>query len=153
MFSAASLYLHVSVLAYADIGVKATTVVISPLIALMDDQVMALKRRGVTAAFLGSAQFNPLIEDQAKKGEFMVLYMTPEKALNWADGFKVRLIIRVASVVLPGCSYGVCSVHSWIVRLAIILVARWKKRTITPFFNVRGKSVITGIIKVNQYSY
>ena len=99
--------------AYADIGVRATTVVISPLIALMEDQVMALKRREVTAAFLGSAQRNPHIEakvqslslfilysynlfssllytPQAKKGEFMVLYMTPEKALNWADGFKVR---------------------------------------------------------------
>jgi hypothetical protein len=33
-------------------------VVVSPLIALMEDQVAALTARGISAAFLGSAQTN-----------------------------------------------------------------------------------------------
>ncbi|EFJ31593.1 hypothetical protein SELMODRAFT_408296 [Selaginella moellendorffii] len=57
-----------------------TAVVISPLISLMQDQVMGLKLRGIKAEYLGSAQTDKTVEDKAGRGEYDILYMTPEKA-------------------------------------------------------------------------
>ena len=56
--------------------------VVSPLISLMQDQVMALHARGVAAAFLGSAQKDSSVLPRALRGEFTLLYMTPEYALH-----------------------------------------------------------------------
>lgn len=60
-------------------------VVISPLIALMHDQVRALTVAGVRAAFLNSSQ--DLAEQQAtetavRAGEIDLLYIAPERALS-----------------------------------------------------------------------
>jgi ATP-dependent DNA helicase RecQ len=72
-----------------------TTIVISPLIALMDDQVGALAGRGIAAASLHSHQDD---EDQRKvierlsRGELALLYASPERAS--AAGFR-RLLARV----------------------------------------------------------
>lgn len=55
------------------------TIVISPLISLMTDQVAALSSRGVHAVLLGSAQHDPLAEERAACGEYDLIYMTPEK--------------------------------------------------------------------------
>ncbi|KAL0911570.1 hypothetical protein M5K25_019719 [Dendrobium thyrsiflorum] len=57
-----------------------TAVVISPLLSLMQDQVMALKQRGIKAEHLGSSQTDKDAYSQAERGAFDVLYMTPEKA-------------------------------------------------------------------------
>ncbi|PKU63569.1 Mediator of RNA polymerase II transcription subunit 34 [Dendrobium catenatum] len=57
-----------------------TAVVISPLLSLMQDQVMALKQRGIKAEHLGSSQTDKDAYSQAERGVFDVLYMTPEKA-------------------------------------------------------------------------
>jgi len=57
-------------------------VVISPLIALMKDQVQALQGNGIAAAFLNSSlQFNEerLILQQLRKGELKLLYVSPER--------------------------------------------------------------------------
>lgn len=58
------------------------TIVISPLIALMKDQVEALKQNGVKAAFLNStltsAEFNQT-KDQVINGEVKLLYISPER--------------------------------------------------------------------------
>jgi len=58
------------------------TLVISPLIALMKDQVVALKEKGVSAAFVNSS----LLRDERNKryqaigqGTFDILYVTPER--------------------------------------------------------------------------
>ncbi|HAB15882.1 MAG TPA: DNA helicase RecQ [Verrucomicrobiota bacterium] len=58
------------------------TVVISPLIALMKDQVDALRANGVAATFLNSS----LLEDERRErwrglnaGEFKLLYLAPER--------------------------------------------------------------------------
>jgi ATP-dependent DNA helicase RecQ len=59
-------------------------VVVSPLIALMQDQVAALREAGVRAAFLNStlsARESYAIEAQAKAGELDLLYMAPERVL------------------------------------------------------------------------
>lgn len=62
-----------------------TGVVISPLIALMEDQVNALRQAGVAAAALNSAQ--PMaagrgIEDSLLAGELDLLYIAPERLLQ-----------------------------------------------------------------------
>ncbi|MCU0353051.1 MAG: DNA helicase RecQ, partial [Cytophagales bacterium] len=64
------------------------TVVISPLIALMKDQVQGLKANGVTAAFvnstLSSGEQNAILQDCAA-GRVKILYVSPEKLV--ASGF------------------------------------------------------------------
>jgi ATP-dependent DNA helicase RecQ len=61
------------------------TVVISPLIALMKDQVEVLRGNGVNAAFLNSS-LSPAEQDQvmwqAKVGELKLLYIAPERLFS-----------------------------------------------------------------------
>ena len=62
-----------------------TGIVVSPLIALMQDQVMALKQLGIKAAFLNSslsAAEAQDVEKQLEAGEIDLLYMAPERLLN-----------------------------------------------------------------------
>lgn len=58
------------------------TLVVSPLISLMKDQVDALQKNGITAAFLNSsmtqAEQHEVIE-QLKKHELSLLYVAPER--------------------------------------------------------------------------
>ncbi|ETE72988.1 Werner syndrome ATP-dependent helicase, partial [Ophiophagus hannah] len=54
-----------------------TAVVISPLISLMEDQVLQLKMSGVPACLLGSAQ-SKNIREEIKVGQYRVVYLTPE---------------------------------------------------------------------------
>ena len=58
------------------------TIVISPLIALMHDQVGALHEAGVSAAFLNSTQTyeeSSLLEKQLLRAELTLLYAAPER--------------------------------------------------------------------------
>ncbi|MFT6154961.1 MAG: ATP-dependent DNA helicase RecQ [Crocinitomicaceae bacterium] len=57
-------------------------IVISPLIALMQDQVSALTQAGVRAACMNSAmgsQHNSQVEQQALRGELDMIYIAPER--------------------------------------------------------------------------
>lgn len=57
-------------------------IVVSPLIALMQDQVEALQQLGVEAAFLNStlsAEDNARITQRALSGELKLLYVAPER--------------------------------------------------------------------------
>lgn len=66
-----------------------TTLVISPLISLMKDQVTALKLRGITAAFLNSSMDENDYREtayQAVTGAFRILYVAPERLQ--ASGFQ-----------------------------------------------------------------
>jgi ATP-dependent DNA helicase RecQ len=59
-----------------------TGIVISPLIALMQDQVQALRQLGIRADFLNSTQdpgTRHVVEQQFKAGELDVLYLAPER--------------------------------------------------------------------------
>ena len=61
-----------------------TGIVISPLIALMQDQVAALKQAGVRAAFLNStldAESARAIEQQLLRGELDLVYIAPERLM------------------------------------------------------------------------
>src|SRR5438093_447289 len=58
------------------------TLVVSPLISLMQDQVGALRRRGIAAAYLNSllsAEQRRLILDRAVSGQVRILYCAPER--------------------------------------------------------------------------
>lgn len=58
------------------------TIVISPLISLMADQVSALKKRNIPAAFLNSslsAAENKQIMEQLGKNFYKLIYLSPEK--------------------------------------------------------------------------
>jgi len=58
------------------------TVVVSPLISLMKDQVDALEQRGISAAFLNSQQLphqQAEIVQRAKFGDLRLLYVAPER--------------------------------------------------------------------------
>lgn len=63
-------------------GASQLTLVISPLIALMKDQVDALARKGVSATFINSSLLKPQrlqrYEDVAN-GKYDLLYVTPER--------------------------------------------------------------------------
>ncbi|HIW21023.1 MAG TPA: DNA helicase RecQ [Candidatus Dorea intestinavium] len=64
------------------------TVVISPLISLMQDQVKALNEVGVTAAFINSALSEKAYAQtikKAKKGLYKIIYVAPERLET--DGF------------------------------------------------------------------
>lgn len=64
------------------------TLVVSPLIALMNDQVAALRARGVTAAALHSQhapQQTAAIRQAMADDEIDILYISPEKALAEID--------------------------------------------------------------------
>ena len=62
-----------------------TGIVVSPLIALMQDQVAALRQAGVSAAYLNST-LSPgearAIEQKLMMGELDLLYVAPERLMN-----------------------------------------------------------------------
>jgi ATP-dependent DNA helicase RecQ len=71
---------------------KGTGIVVSPLIALMQDQVNALRQFGVSAAFLNSsldAEQAWVIENQLRAGELDLLYVAPERLMT--PGFQQLL--------------------------------------------------------------
>ncbi|XP_074333763.1 uncharacterized protein LOC141671418 isoform X3 [Apium graveolens] len=69
-----------------------TAVVISPLISLMQDQVMTLKQRGIRAEYLSSAHIDSTVQTNAQSGKFHILYMTPEKACLLSNSFWSKLL-------------------------------------------------------------
>ncbi|MDR3395742.1 MAG: DNA helicase RecQ [Parasulfuritortus sp.] len=75
-----SLCFQIPALVRAGVGV-----VVSPLIALMQDQVDALRQNGVAAAFLNSSldwRAAVEIENAARKGELKLLYVAPERLVT-----------------------------------------------------------------------
>ncbi|MGL6070209.1 DNA helicase RecQ [Craterilacuibacter sp.] len=75
------------------------TIVVSPLIALMQDQVAALTEQGVAAACLNSAtepEAARLIAEEASNGTLKLLYVAPERLLlprflDFLAGLKLAL--------------------------------------------------------------
>lgn len=66
------------------------TLVVSPLIALMKDQVGALRNNGISAAFLNSSQTNreqTEVFQMVRSGKLKLLYVAPERLLQSGDQF------------------------------------------------------------------
>ncbi|XP_019528078.3 bifunctional 3'-5' exonuclease/ATP-dependent helicase WRN [Aedes albopictus] len=62
---------------YPSVFLQRLTLVISPLISLMEDQVLSLNLSNIPACLLGSAQLANPVPD-IKAGKFRVVYLTPE---------------------------------------------------------------------------
>ncbi|XP_054556820.1 bifunctional 3'-5' exonuclease/ATP-dependent helicase WRN isoform X3 [Talpa occidentalis] len=62
---------------YPPVYVGKIGLVISPLISLMEDQVLQLEMSNIPACFLGSAQSKNILED-VKLGKYRIIYLTPE---------------------------------------------------------------------------
>ena len=79
---------------------EGVTLVISPLISLMRDQVMALKNAGVAAAYINSsltpAQIR-LVYRNIQSGMYKIIYVAPERLLT--DGFLEAIQTRKVSLV------------------------------------------------------
>ena len=71
-------------------GIPAVALVVSPLLSLMEDQILSLNAMGVSAGMLGGKTTHE-DERRATMGEFVVLYCTPEKLLNWRHGIEALL--------------------------------------------------------------
>lgn len=70
---------------YPSVYTNGITLVVSPLISLMQDQVFALSVANITATFVGSAQTDRTIEQRIVNGEFRLVYASPEY-LSGANG-------------------------------------------------------------------
>jgi ATP-dependent DNA helicase RecQ len=79
------------------------TLVVSPLIALMKDQVDALKQNGIRAAYLNSSltgrQQNELIM-QLKQGDIKLLYLAPEKLVGDSKFLELLKPLKIAMVAI-----------------------------------------------------
>lgn len=84
-----------------------TCVVISPLIALMKDQVEALRLNGVNAAFLNSAQIpseQREVERECLQGNVKLLYVSPEKLQGeWFQLFLNQMHINLFAIDEAHC--------------------------------------------------
>ena len=82
-------------------------VVISPLIALMQDQVNALHQLGVKAAFLNSTLSMDearLVEYQLQQGELDLLYIAPERLTSsWTQSLFQRINIALFAIDEAHC--------------------------------------------------
>lgn len=82
------------------------TLVISPLIALMKDQVDALRANGIAAAFFNSSldsfSEHQVIEN-CKSGITKLLYISPEKAVTIKDTFINELKISMVAIDEAHC--------------------------------------------------
>lgn len=70
------------------------TLVISPLIALMKDQVGALKANGISAEFLNSSlnqSQQEVIFEQIKSKQLKLLYLSPERLISQIEYFRENL--------------------------------------------------------------
>jgi ATP-dependent DNA helicase RecQ len=77
------------------------TIVVSPLISLMRDQVRALERKGIAAAFVNSALTageSSEVLGRAERGELKMLYVAPERFE--AGDIALRLKPRVSALAV-----------------------------------------------------
>jgi len=83
------------------------TLVISPLIALMKDQVDALRANGIEAEFINSSLASAeigQIEKKARSGELKILYVAPERlALDYFQNFLKALEISLIAIDEAHC--------------------------------------------------
>lgn len=82
------------------------TVVVSPLISLMKDQVQALKGNGIKADFFNSSispQEENEVIDRAMKGETQLLYLSPEKLISVSNSWLKELTIKLVAIDEAHC--------------------------------------------------
>jgi ATP-dependent DNA helicase RecQ len=78
------------------------SIVVSPLISLMKDQVASLIEADVSAAFLNSSLSYPEYQDVVKKtlqGVYKILYIAPERLMN-EDIFRIANTIQISMLII-----------------------------------------------------
>ncbi|NTU98905.1 DNA helicase RecQ [Candidatus Falkowbacteria bacterium] len=89
------------------LALSGVTLVVSPLIALMKDQVDALKANGIAAEFINSTLTSEQISEicnRARAGEVKILYIAPERfALSSFKDFLASLEISLIAVDEAHC--------------------------------------------------
>lgn len=81
---------------------EGVTIVFSPLIALMRDQVRSMQKKGIRAAAINSSQSieeNRDVIDRAKNNQLDILYIAPERMEN-AEWIKAARNMNIAMVVI-----------------------------------------------------
>lgn len=82
------------------------TLVVSPLISLMKDQVQALKANGIKADFFNSSispQEENEVIDRAMNGKIQLLYLSPEKLISVRDTWLKELNIKLVAIDEAHC--------------------------------------------------
>lgn len=82
------------------------TIVVSPLISLMKDQVQALKSNGIKADFFNSSispQEENEVIDKAMNGEIQLLYLSPEKLISVSNSWLKDLNIKLVAIDEAHC--------------------------------------------------
>lgn len=90
-------------------------IVISPLIALMQDQVDTLQQLGIAAAFLNSsldAEQANSITDQLLQGELKILYVAPERLLSGSFSYLLEQLDQRVGIALFAIDEAHC-VSQW----------------------------------------
>jgi Superfamily II DNA helicase len=83
-----------------------TVVVISPLLALMKDQVDALRANGIPTAALSSMQSDSeceIVKTQCIYGKLKLLYISPERAISEIDYLLRRMKISLFAIDEAHC--------------------------------------------------
>jgi ATP-dependent DNA helicase RecQ len=82
------------------------TIVVSPLISLMKDQVQALKSNGIKADFFNSSispQEENEVINKAIKGDLQLLYLSPEKLISVSKTWLKELNIKLVAIDEAHC--------------------------------------------------
>jgi len=91
----------------AVLDARRTVVVVSPLIALMQDQVAQLEQMGIPAGFLNSSLSNDqrtLILRRASQGHYRLLYLSPERiALDGTPAWLGRVPVSFFAIDEAHC--------------------------------------------------
>lgn len=84
-----------------------TTLVLSPLVALMEDQVRSMDARGVKATFLASTlsvEERKKREEGIQRGEYSLVYAAPERLANdWFVGLLRRMKLDLVAIDEAHC--------------------------------------------------
>ncbi|XP_042305335.1 Werner syndrome ATP-dependent helicase isoform X2 [Sceloporus undulatus] len=90
---------------YPPVYTGGTGIVISPLISLMEDQILQLEMSGIQACLLGSAQ-SKNVRGKIKLGHYRVVYLTPEFCsgnLSWLKELDQTIGITLIAVDEAHC--------------------------------------------------
>lgn len=85
---------------------EGTALVVSPLIALMKDQVQALRANGVEAEFINSSlTYESIVEvkEKCRSGKIKLLYMAPETIKQVQDTFLTEVNISMVAIDEAHC--------------------------------------------------
>lgn len=82
------------------------SIVVSPLIALMNDQVLALKANGIPAVAIHSNQDEYINQDnlyKASKGEIKLIYISPERLISDIDLIASKIKVSLVAIDEAHC--------------------------------------------------